>query len=147
MDNSNSYSAVEYLESNLNYYDTKAISNKKWYTTLIIIDTTISALIPFTTLFIDMFSTVKYLIAFMGSVATILSSLKAALGFHKNWIEYRTTEEMLKFHRYLYETNSSPYDTQEREKILISNVHTIVETENRHWRSALLNNKKPTRDQ
>lgn len=142
MDNFNKNSAREYLTKNYDYYDIKAISCKSRYTILIIIDITISAFIPFATLFIDIFLPAKYIIAFMGCIVTIVSSLSVTFGFHKNWIEYRTTAEILKFHQYLYETKSAPYDGQNRESILISNVHSIVEIENKNWRSILLNNRK-----
>ncbi|MDT8717771.1 DUF4231 domain-containing protein [Clostridium sp. 19966] len=142
MKDSNKYTAEEYLEETYNYYDTKAVSNKRWYTTLVIIDTVISAFIPFATLFMDSFSSIKYIIAFMGSIATILSTLKATFAFQKNWVGFRTTSEILKFHRYLYKTKSSPYDEDNRDHILISNIHSIIETENKNWRSLLLNNPK-----
>jgi hypothetical protein len=142
MNNDNKYSAEEYLEKNYNYYDTKAILYKKIYTILIIADITISAFITFATLFIDISFSVKYIIAFMSSIITIISSLRVTFGFQKNWIEYRTTAEILKYHQYLYTTKSAPYDGENRESILISNVYSNVKTENKNWRSSSLSNKK-----
>ncbi|WP_368487609.1 DUF4231 domain-containing protein [Clostridium sp. BJN0013] len=142
MGDSNKCSPEEYLESYYNYYDIKAISYKKWYTILIIFYTTISALIPFTTLYFDTFFSAKYIIAFMGSIATIVSSLSATFGFHKKWIEYRTTAEILKFHMCLYINKFAPYNGEHRGNILVSNVRSIVETENKIWRAISYNNKK-----
>lgn len=140
------YTAIRYLEETYNYYDATAIINKRWYTILIIVDTALSALIPFMTLYTDNFASAKYIIALMGSVSTILSSLKATFAFQKNWIEFRTTSEILKFHRYLYENKSSPYEEDNRDSILIANIHSIVETENKNWRSLLLGNKKTSKN-
>ncbi len=134
--------AEEYLLNYLKYYDSRSISCKKWYLFFVVLDTVISAFIPFTALFIDTFAFTQYIIAFMGSVITIVSTLNTTFGFHKNWVEYRTTAEILKYHKYLYETDSSPYDGDNKEKLLISGINSIVEKENRNWRSIELNTRK-----
>lgn len=134
--------AEEYLLNHLEYYDNKSISCKKWHLTFVVLDTVISAFIPFTALFIDAFASTQYIIAFMGSVITIVSTLNTTLGFHKNWVEYRTTAEILKYYKYLYETSSSPYDGENKETLLISSTNSIIAKENRNWRSIELNTKK-----
>lgn len=142
MKDGNKNTAENYLLGYLEYYDKKSISYKKWYSILVVLDIVISAFIPFTTLFIDDFSSTKYIVAFMGSVVTIVSAFKTTFGFHKNWVEYRTTAEILKYHKYLFETQSSPYCEENKEELLILNVNSIVVKENRNWRSFELNNKK-----
>jgi len=142
MDNGNKGNAENYLLEYLQYYDEKSISYKKWYTIFVVLDIVISAFIPFATLFIDIFSPTKYIVAFMGSVITIVSAFKTAFRFHISWVQYRTTAEILKYHKYLFETESYPYKGENRGELLISNVNSIVEKENRNWRSIELNNKK-----
>ncbi|WP_286908750.1 DUF4231 domain-containing protein [Clostridium sp. UBA1652] len=142
MSESNKNSAKKYLIDNYSYYDTKSVLYKRWYSFLTALDIFIASTIPFTTLFIDSFFWIKYAIALMGSITAILSSLKATFAFHKNWIEYRSTAEILKFHQYLYETKSSPYNQKNRDEILILNIHAIVEVENNNWKSFLLKNNK-----
>lgn len=137
-------SAENYLLEYLEYYDEKSISCKRWYTVLIIIDTVISAFIPFSTLFIDIFTSAKYMVAFMGSIVTIVSVLNTTFGYHKNWVEYRTAAEILKYHMCLFETESSPYNSENRQELLISNVNSIVGKENRAWRSLELHKQKKT---
>ena len=78
----------------------------------------------------------------MASLITIASSIKTTFGFHKNWVEYRTTAEILKYHKYLFETKSAPYKGENKVELLISNVNSIVEKENRSWRTIELESKK-----
>ncbi|PKM51447.1 MAG: DUF4231 domain-containing protein [Firmicutes bacterium HGW-Firmicutes-7] len=142
MNDDNKSIAENYLLDYLEYYDKKSISYKKWYSVLVVLDIVISAFIPFATLFIDNFSYTKYIVAFMGSVVTIVSAFKTTFGFHKNWVEYRTTAELLKYHKYLFETQSTPYCEENKGELLILNVNSIVIKENRNWRSFELNNKR-----
>lgn len=138
----NKCGAKEYLENYLLYYDKKSTSCKRWYTLLIGLDIIISAFIPFASLYIDTYPSAKYIIAFMGSLATTASAFIATFGFHKNWVEYRSTAEILRFHKYLFETRSAPYNGENTEELLISNVKDIFMIENKSWRSAELNNRK-----
>lgn len=134
--------AINYIEDQYHYYDKKSISCKKQYYVLVSLHIMTSALIPFIALLIDVWPLARYIVAFMGSIVSILSAFKISFGLHNNWIEYRTTAETLKFHEYLFITASSPYDNDDREKLLINNVNLIVKEENRSWRSAELNNNK-----
>jgi len=146
MNRGNKGSAENYLYEYLKYYDHKSMSNKKWYTILVVLYTVISAFIPFTILFIDVYYPTKYIVAFMGSFITIVSAFKTTFGFHKNWVQYRTTTEILKYHKCLYETCSAPYNGANKGEQLISNVNSIVEKENKNWRSIELNVKKSSKN-
>ncbi len=133
--------AYEYLKTCLKYYDDKSKINKRWYAVLIAINILLSSFIPFVTLFIDDYSSAKYIVALMGCIVTAASSCRVTFGFHENWIEYRTSSEILRYHKYLYQSNSTPYNNQMRDEILISNVNAVVETENKTWRINQLNMK------
>lgn len=131
-----------YLTEALEFYDSKSILYKKWYTVLVTLDIITSALIPFITLFFDKFHAARYIVALMGSFITIISTFKATFRFHEKWIDYRSTAETLKYHKYLFETESSPYKGEGKVELLISNIHLIVDKENKNWRSVELNNKR-----
>ena len=134
--------AMNYLKEYLEYYDRKSILCKRWYTFFIVIDIVFSAFIPFTALFFDVFNSTQYVVAFMGSIVTIASTLSATFCFHENWIDFRTSSEILKYHKYLYETTSPPYTGKDKEKLLIETVKNIFVHENKAWRSHKLNNRK-----
>ncbi len=141
--NENDRNAENYLNGNLTYYDEKSVLNKKRYTLLVVLDITLSALIPFTTLFIDIFSGAKYIVALMGSVITVVSAFNATFGYHKLWIEYRMVAEALKHQKDLYINSCNPYNCHNKGEILISIVNSILEKENSNWRSTELSLVKP----
>lgn len=135
MDNINGINAENYLNSYLAYYDHKSVTNKKRYTCLVLLDIIISALIPFTALFIDVFVPAKYIVALMGSSITIVTALNTTFGYHKLWIEYRTVAEALKHQKVLYINNCNPYNDENKRELLIFIVNSILEKENRNWKS------------
>ncbi len=139
--------AMQYLKDSLKYYDKKSISCKRWYTALISADVILSAFIPFATLFFDDYANTKFIVALMGSLVTIASSVRAKFAFQEDWVEYRTTTEILKYHRYLYDTLSPPYNKKNKDELLITKVNEICMNENKCWRDMKLNNsKKPDED-
>ncbi len=146
MNDKNRLYARNYLYRNLNYYDKKAASNKKLYNLFIILEIVISAFIPFAALFNDVFFQTKYIVALMGSFITILSAFKTSFDLHKKWVEYRTMAEILEYHKRLYLIESAPYNKSNKHELLISNVNSIVEKENRTWRSVELSVKKSSRN-
>ncbi len=146
MDNMNSINAENYLDSYLAYYDEKSIRNKKRYTCLVLLDIVISAMIPFAALFIDVFSPAKYIVALMGSCITIVTALNTTFGYHKLWIEYRTVAEALKHQKDLFINNCNPYNEDNKRELLLFIVNSILEKENRNWKSielSLVKSVKP----
>ncbi len=135
MDNVSGIDAENYLDSYLAYYDEKSIKNKKRYTCLVLLDIIISAMIPFATLFIDIFGAAKYIVALMGSCITIVTALNTTFGYHKLWIEYRTVAEALKHQKDLYINNCNPYNDDNKKELLLFIVNSILEKENRNWKS------------
>jgi len=135
---------MQYLKNSLKYYDKKSISCKRWYTVLILADIILSSFIPFTILFIDSHNYIKFIVALMGSFITIASSIRIKFNFQENWVEYRTTTEILKYHKYLYDTLSPPYNDNNKDELLISKVNEICINENKNWRNIKLSNMNIT---
>lgn len=121
------------IEKKIEWYDKKSKLNKIWYIFLAAFDIIISAFIPFTTLFLDSYSTTQYIVAFMGSIVTILSGLLATFQFHKLWINYRFTTETLKTHRDLFEMDVYPYNGTDKAQLLIKNISLIESELNVIW--------------
>ncbi len=145
MDNVSGINAENYLDSYLAYYDAKSIKNKKRYTCLVLLDIIISAMIPFAALFIDVFGPAKYIVALMGSCITIATALNTTFGYHKLWIEYRTVAETLKHQKDLYINNCNPYNDDNKRELLLFVVNSILEKENRNWKSIELSLIKPVK--
>lgn len=125
--------AREFIVEEFDYYDKKSKKYKKCYISLMLIDIIVSALIPFVTLFMTNFTFTKYIVAFMGSVVTIVSGCLATFQVHELWVTYRITAEKLKHHKNLFELNVPPYDESDRSERLAINMYKIVDKENSSW--------------
>ena len=132
--------AKKYLLGEQDWHDRKSTQYKRFYTILAIISIVITSFIPFTSLFMDDFPSARYIVALMGSLITIVSTINATFKWHEKWIDYRVTAEILKYHRCLYETRSSPYNGPDADKILIESVNTTVDSNK--WKSRELKNKQ-----
>lgn len=135
LDDSTELNAENYINVYLKYYDSKSVAYKKRFLVLTVSDIILSAMIPFVVLFIDGFSAAKYIVALMGSIITIVKGLNTAFGYHKLWIEYRTVAEALKHQKDLYINNCSPYNGQNKKELLVIIVNSILENENRNWKT------------
>lgn len=139
--------ALEFLNHEIQWYDDESILYKKWYTCLVVVDIIISALIPFTTIFITNFPFTQYIVALMGSIVTIISGFLATFQFHEKWIEYRITAENLKHHRSLFNIGVYPYNSDDKIDLLIKNIIAIIHKENTNWVSNEKNKKPITKEQ
>ena len=68
----------------------------------------------------------------LGGVIVIITSLIQLYKYQENWILYRTTAELLKKEKYLYQNDAGDYsklDPAEKKKQLVERVETIVSSE------------------
>jgi len=127
------------LNDQINWYDKKSIWNQKWFKRLKWGEIILASLLPITTvinlLFPQYFSD-SYYKAFViidGILLGIASTIQELYGFHKNWIQYRTTAETLKHEKYLYLAKCQPYDGEDAFCKLVSRVESIISKENSQW--------------
>ena len=67
----------------------------------------------------------------------ILASTVKTFKFQDNWINYRTTHEILKGEIYLYKGNIDDYaKTNDKEALFIKRVENMISRENVLWRSS-----------
>lgn len=76
-------------------------------------------------------------VGLFGSIIAIIESITKLNKYHENWIEYRTTCELLRYHKNLFETHSYPYAISEEtvENLFVKNIENIISSENNKWKS------------
>lgn len=76
------------------------------------------------------------IVGILGAAIAVIQSITKLNSYHENWIQYRTTCELLKYHKFLYLTQTSPYNTSEEtiENLFIRNVEDIISSENSQWK-------------
>ncbi len=125
------------------WYDKKSITNKKLYYWLQSLVIALAAIIPLLSGFIDDFGKcMGMLIGFIGAVVAILSGLLALYKFQEKWTAYRTTSETLKHEKFLFETNTDPYDDENAFQMLVKRVENTISKENTEWNKYIAKKRK-----
>lgn len=126
------------LNNQINWYSTKADSNKRYHTWskvfIIILSTSIPVIAG-----IDFNGTCKnILLAVIGGVVSVLSGLSGLMKYQENWTEFRTTSETLKHEKTLYLTKAGHYNNPELSqsehfKELVTRVENLISKEHSAW--------------
>ena len=88
----------------------------------------------------------KVLIAKIGAIVTIITSLQGVYKFHENWIKYQTIEEQLKKAKQAYLNEVNPYSANDPEinfKNFVENFEAIIANETVQWSGNLSQTAKP----
>ena len=120
------------LKDQMDYYSKKSAQSRKeyyWMSTILIV---INAIIPILSLGIESTGIQKYIVAVLGSAATIISSVLMLRKPKDLWIKYRSTNEKLKKEKILFETSSGKYKDGSEEEF-IQTCEAIMESEHTAW--------------
>ena len=124
----------ERLDDQIAWYDKKSQSNQKWHKRLRVIELIAGACSPFLAAYITETSlALKVAVGFLGLVVTFITGVVTLYKFQENWVEYRTTCEALKHEKFLYLTQSDPYDTEAPFNLLVQRVENLLSSENSRW--------------
>lgn len=127
----------KYIEERLNpeikWYSSKSSVNQKRYKICQVSEIILATLIPL----LSSYASNKYIaliVGVFGAIIAIIESISKLYKFHENWIQYRTTAEMLKHEKYLFITHSRPYCSEETiNNIFIQNIEEIISSESKSW--------------
>jgi hypothetical protein len=134
--------AQEYLTDRLNaqieWYDKESQFNQKRFKSLRILNITLSVSIPFLTALMNddksSNNVLKIVIGFIGALIAVSEAILNLYKYHENWIQYRSTAESLKHHKYLFETKTGVYAHEARAfSVLVDNVEGLISKENTTW--------------
>ena len=122
------------LEDQIGYYDRSSMKNQKWFKLLQVASIIASATIPFLTGYItDTSIGLKVSVGLLGLTVAAITAVLGLYKFQENWFEYRTTCESLKHEKFLFLTNSDPYDQEDPFKLLVERVESLISKENSAW--------------
>lgn len=137
------------VDDQIAWYDKKSIYCQKMYKRMQIAEIVLAALIPLLSAYSENCA-IAIVVGLFGSAIAITESISKLNKYHENWIEYRTTCELLRYQKYLYETHSSPYNQEEEtiENLFVRNIENIISSENNKWKLTNLEEKaKDSNDQ
>lgn len=132
------------VDDQIDWYDKKSKKAQNWYKGIQIVEIISAAAIPIIVPYVSTGNWASLVTAILGALIAVLESFCRLYKFHENWIQYRTTAELLKYHKYLYQTNSAPYNNQEEttENLFVRNIEAIISSENNTWKALNTNTKQ-----
>lgn len=134
----------ERLENQIKWYSAKSKSAQNWYKWLKYLDNLLALLIVPCSYYSDMCWWFKYAGVAAGIIIAFTNFLQSINKYHENWIQYRSTAEILKHEKFLYLTNSGGYkDSPTAFNDLVERCESIISSENVDW--AQLHKACPTK--
>ena len=130
----------EYISSRLDpqieWYDKKSMHAQKRYKQFQITEIVLAALIPLLSGYTASCTLIPIIIGIFGAVIAIIESITKLNKYHENWIQYRSTCELLRYQKHLYLTRSFPYNPTDEtiDNIFVKNVENIISAENNQWK-------------
>ncbi len=110
------------LDNQIDWYDKKSGWHQGWHKKLRFLEILAAASIPFLTGYItDSSPDMKIVVGTLGILIAVVSGAVALFKFQEHWLQYRTTAESLKHHKYLYLTNTAPYNKDDAFNLLVGN--------------------------
>jgi hypothetical protein len=138
----------EYIEQRLNdqigWYDRKSATNQRWFKRLRFAEIVAAAIIPFLSGFAGGSLPIKVAIGTLGVVVAVIASVLGLLNLQEHWIEYRATTESLGKEKFLFLTQTEPYDKDNAFHLLVQRVEALLSKENADWAQSML---KPPKEE
>lgn len=124
------------VDDQIDWYDRKSMDAQKWYKRLQTIEIILAAFIPLLSGYATNIS-VAFIIGLFGAIIAIIESISKLNKYHENWIQYRTTCEMLRYQKHLFLTGSAPYNDEAEtiENVFVRNIENIISSENNQWKN------------
>jgi hypothetical protein len=139
-------SPEEYVEQRLSdqisWYDRKSSTNQRWFKWLRFTEIVAAATIPFLSGFAGNSFPIKIAIGALGVVVAVVASLLGLLQLQERWIEYRATAESLRREKFLFLTQTDPYDKDDAFHLLVQRVEALLSKENTEWTQSMMKQLK-----
>ena len=123
------------LDDQIDWYDKRSTASQRRYKGLRILEIVVAATIPLLAGFsTDAVPALKIAAGVAGVIVAVVSGLLALNQYQENWIEYRTTCEFLRHHKYRFLTGAEPYSNQGHAfGHLVNNIEDLISKENTNW--------------
>jgi uncharacterized protein DUF4231 len=134
-------SPEDYVEQRINdqisWYDRRSITNKRWFKRLRFAEIVVAATIPFY-LVLQTSSSDQNRDRCFGRFVAVIASLLGLLQLQVHWIEYRATAESLKKEKFLFLTQTDPYNKDDAFHLLVQRVEALLSNESTDWVQSMI---------
>jgi len=124
----------ERVDDQIDWYDKKSQFNQRWYKCLRVCEIVAAVAIPLLVgNMSDMFPAIKIVVGFLGFLIALIAGVIALYKFQENWVQYRTVCESLLHEKYLFLTQTEPYNGDSPFPLFVQKVESLISTENTKW--------------
>jgi Protein of unknown function (DUF4231) len=127
---------LERLDDQINWYDRKGTSHKRYFNTLKVVAIVAAAAIPFLAALPLDAQLSRIIAAALGALIVIIEGIQQLYQLQTNWLLYRSTCESLKHEKYLFLAGAGPYGAaQNPHSLLAERIESLVSQEHAKWTS------------
>jgi|GEM_PF-440741 len=126
------------VENQLSYYSAKSKLNKTLYYRYKTAQMLAAALLPFISAFITEFDWTKYLVAFLGTVVTVMEGILSIGKYHEQWVTYRTTAERLRQEKFLFLMETGIYSEADAKQQFVNKIEMLLGSETTGWQQIVI---------
>lgn len=125
------------VDPQIAWYSKKSKHCQKMYRFYQILEIILASMIPLLSSYSNRYDVVAFIVGLLGASIAAIESITKLFKFHENWIQYRTTCEILKSQKHLFLTSSYPYNDgkESKENVFIKNIESVISSENAQWHS------------
>ncbi len=136
----------ERVENQLNYFDFKSTLNKNYYQLFKIMQLAAAALLPFFSIFLVEYLWMKYIVAFLGTMVTILEGVLATGKYHEKWVTYRSTAELIRQEKFMYLMKAGNYDQPNANAQFVTKIELLLGKETAGWQQMIIKDNSRNND-
>jgi Protein of unknown function (DUF4231) len=126
------------LDDQIGWYDRKSTANQRWFKRLRFAEIVAAATIPFLSGFADNSFPIKIAIGALGVFIAVIASVLALLQLQVHWMQYRATAELLRKEKFLFLTQTDPYDKDDAFHLFVQRVEALLSKENIEWAQSMI---------
>lgn len=126
----------ERVDDQIKWYDKKSTKAQHIYKVYQTIEIILAAAIPLLSGYATKDIIIAITVGILGATITVIESITKLNKYHENWIQYRSTCELLKYQKNLFITHSAPYNTEAEtiENLFVRAIEQITSSENNQWK-------------
>ena len=121
------------VDDQINWYELKSSVNQKSYKRLRLIEIVAAAAITLLVGLVTQYPNLTLVIGGLGILVAVISGSMGVFKFYELWAEYRLASESLKQQKFLFLTNTAPYDQQNKFNLFVESIENIIKDENSRW--------------
>jgi Protein of unknown function (DUF4231) len=126
------------LDDQIGWYDRKSTANQRWFKRLRFAEIVAAATIPFLSGFADNSFPIKIAIGALGVFIAVIASVLGLLQLQVHWMQYRATAELLRKEKFLFLTQTDPYDKDDAFHLFVQRVEALLSKENTDWAQSMI---------